>query len=68
MGEREEGRQQAIFVSASELRSAGHPFYRAVNRILRDACHLQWYLGETAKNTAHGLMQAFASVACRALT
>ena len=26
----------------------------------RLACHLQWYLGETAENTAHGLMQAFA--------
>ena len=37
MGEREEDRQQAVFVSTSELRSAGHPFYRAVNRILRDA-------------------------------
>ena len=37
MGEREEDRQQAVFVSTSELRSAGHPFYRAVNGILRDA-------------------------------
>ena len=26
----------------------------------RLACHLQWYLGETAENTAHGLAQAFA--------
>ena len=26
MGEREEDRQQAVFVSTSELRSAGHPF------------------------------------------
>ena len=26
----------------------------------RLACHLQWYLGETDENTAHGLMQAFA--------
>ena len=26
----------------------------------RLACHVQWYLGETAENTAHGLMQAFA--------
>ena len=37
MGEREEDRQQAVFVSTSELCSAGHPFYRAVNEILRDA-------------------------------
>ena len=37
MGERKEDRQQAVFVSTSELRSAGHPFYRAVNEILRDA-------------------------------
>ena len=37
MGEREEDRQQAVFVSTSELRSAGHPFYRAVNKTLRDA-------------------------------
>ena len=26
----------------------------------RLACHVQWYLAETAENTAHGLMQAFA--------
>ena len=26
----------------------------------RLACHLQWYLGEIAENTAHGLAQAFA--------
>ena len=26
----------------------------------RLACHLQWYLGESAENTAHGLAQAFA--------
>lgn len=25
----------------------------------RLACHLQWYLGETAENLVHGLMQAF---------
>ena len=43
MGERwrwvsaKEDRQQAVFVSTSELRSAGHPFYQAVNEILRDA-------------------------------
>ena len=37
MGERGEDRQQAVLVSTSELRSAGHPFYRAMNEILRDA-------------------------------
>ena len=37
MGEREEDHQQAVFVSTSEPRSAGHPFYRAVNKILRNA-------------------------------
>ena len=37
MGERGEDRQQAVFVSTSELGSPGHPFYRAVNRMLRDA-------------------------------
>ena len=37
MGEREENCQQAVFPRTSELRSAGHPFYRAVNEILREA-------------------------------
>ena len=37
MGEREEDSPQAVFVSASERKSADHPFNRAVNKILRDA-------------------------------
>ena len=34
IGRRRKGRQQALFVAASEVRALGNPFYRALNRLL----------------------------------
>jgi IS5 family transposase len=43
MGRRKEVRQESLFVTAAELpRSAGHPFYRALNRLLAEAEFDRW--------------------------
>lgn len=43
MGRRKRERQEPLFVSAADLpRSAGHPFYRALNRLLAEAGFDQW--------------------------
>ena len=34
LGKRGKGRQQELFVAASEIRALGNPFYRALNRLL----------------------------------
>ena len=35
-GPRRKGRQQELFVAASEIRALGNPFYRALNRLLAE--------------------------------
>jgi transposase len=43
MGRRKQDRQEALFVSAQNLpKSAGHPFYRALNRLLAEAEFDRW--------------------------
>ncbi len=43
MGRRKESRQEALFVTAEQLpRSQGHPFYKALNRLLADAGFDRW--------------------------
>jgi len=43
MGRRKAVRQEALFVTADDLpRSAGHPFYRALNRLLAEAEFDRW--------------------------
>src|SRR5215210_6118657 len=37
MGKRKAERQQELFVPADQLQSAGHPFYRKLNRLLAEA-------------------------------
>jgi hypothetical protein len=37
MGRRKRERQQDLFVPADKLQSAGHPFYRKLNRLLAEA-------------------------------
>jgi transposase len=37
MGKRKAGRQQDLFIPADKLQSAGHPFYRKLNRLLSEA-------------------------------
>jgi len=37
MGKRKSERQQDLFVPAEKLQSAGHPFYRKLNRLLAEA-------------------------------
>ena len=38
MGKRKQQRQEALFIAADRLpRSAGHPFYQQLNRLLADA-------------------------------
>ena len=36
IGKRGKGRQQELFVAASEIRALGNPFYRALNRLLEE--------------------------------
>ncbi len=36
IGKRRKGRQQELFVAASEIRALGNPFYRALNRLLEE--------------------------------
>ena len=36
LGRRRKGRQQELFVAASEIRALGNPFYRALNRLLEE--------------------------------
>ncbi len=36
LGERRKGRQQELFVAASEIRALGNPFYRALHRLLEE--------------------------------
>ena len=36
IGKRRKGRQQEMFVAASEIRALGNPFYRALNRLLEE--------------------------------
>ena len=36
IGRRCKGRQQELFVAASEIRALGNPFYRALNRLLEE--------------------------------
>ena len=36
LGKRRKGRQQELFVAASEIRALGNPFYRALNRLLEE--------------------------------
>lgn len=43
MGRRKEVRQESLFVTAGDLpKSAGHPFYRALNRLLAEAEFDRW--------------------------
>jgi transposase len=43
MGRRKEVRQEALFVTTGDLpKSAGHPFYRALNRLLAEAEFYRW--------------------------
>src|SRR5665213_1314565 len=43
MGRRKRDRQEALFVTAQDLpKSAGHPFYQALNRLLAEADFDRW--------------------------
>jgi len=43
MGRRKEARQETLFVTAEQLpRSQGHPFYKALNRLLAEADFDRW--------------------------
>ena len=43
MGRRKRERQEALFITAQDLpRSAGHPFYQALNRLLAEADFDRW--------------------------
>jgi transposase len=50
MGRRKRERQQPLFVSAADLpKSAGHPFYRALNRLLAEAGFDRWVEARCAR-------------------
>ena len=40
-GPRRKGRQQELFVAASEIRALGNPFYRALNRLLAELINVK---------------------------
>jgi len=43
MGRRKTGRQDSLFITADNLpRSQGHPFYKALNRLLAEAGFDRW--------------------------
>ena len=43
MGRRKRDRQEALFLTAQDLpKSAGHPFYQALNRLLAEADFDRW--------------------------
>jgi hypothetical protein len=55
MGKRKAGRQEALFITARDLpRSAGHPFYAALNRLLAEAGFDRWVENRCRQYYAQG--------------
>ena len=61
IGRRPEARQQDMFVAASEIRAGGSPFYRALDRLLREN-GFDGFAEETKRKDALEAAQAGAGV------